>query len=161
MKFIVHESPVRRGDSDYIARADLSPFGLEGEVEQLWLKRLEDGSLELCCIPFRAYGISLGDIVSLSEDGTTVARLVRKSGRRVLRVFLLETPDFSSMARQFDAEISRLGLLSEWSGDRHAAIDVPIGADVASLIGLFERGEAESRAFWEWADAVSFSSGEV
>ncbi|MGW3522274.1 DUF4265 domain-containing protein [Streptomyces olivaceus] len=161
MKFIVHESPVHRGDSDYIARADLSPFGLEGEVEQLWLKRLEDGLLELCCIPFRAYGLSLGDIVSLSEDGAKVARLVRKSGRRVLRVFLLETPDFSSVARECDAEIARLDLLSEWSGGRHVAIDVPIDVDVTSLISLFEREESESRAFWEWADTVSFSSGEA
>lgn len=161
MKFIVHESPVRQGDSDYIARADLAPFGFEGEAEQFWLKRLEDGSFEMCCIPFRAYGISLGDIVTLSPDGAEIARLVRKSGRKVLRVFLLETPDVLSVAREFDAEVSRLGLLGEWSGDRHAAIDVPVGAEVAGLIGLLEREEAASRAFWEWADAVPFSPGEV
>lgn len=160
MKFIVHECPVRRGESDYIARADLAPFGLDGEAEQLWLKSLEDGSFEMCCIPFRTYGISLGDVVALSLDGTKIARLVRKSGRKVLRVFLLEAPDVLSVAREFDAEVSRLGLLSEWSGGRHAAVDVPVGADVASLIGLLEREEAASRAFWEWADAVSFSPGQ-
>ncbi|WP_326566213.1 DUF4265 domain-containing protein [Amycolatopsis rhabdoformis] len=161
MKFIVHESPVGRGDSDCIARADLAPFGFEGEVEQLWLKRLEDGLFEVCCIPFRVYGISLGDIVALSPDGTTVARVVGKSGRRVLRVFLLETPGFSSVAREFEAEISRLGLLREWSGDRHAAVDVPIGVEVAGIIGLLEREEAASRVFWEWADAASFVASEA
>lgn len=157
MKFIVHESPVRRGDSNYIARVDLAPFGLEGEVEQLWLRKLEDGSFEVCCIPFRVYGIALGDIVFLSVGGTTIVGLVRRSGRRVLRVLLMSTPDISSLTGEINVEVSRLGLMSEWSGDRHVAIDVPIGADVNILLGLFERSEAASRAFWEWADSTSFS----
>ncbi|MGS2590056.1 DUF4265 domain-containing protein [Streptomyces hebeiensis] len=156
MKFIVHDNPVHRGKSNYIARVDLTPFGLDGEVEQLWLQQLEDGSFEVCCIPFRVYGMSLGDIVSLSPDGVMVARLVRKSGRRALRVLLMPTADSSNVASGIEAEVSRLDLLSEWSGDRHVAIDVPIGSDVATLISLLEREEAESRVFWEWGDAVSF-----
>lgn len=157
MKFIVHESPVRRGDSNYIARADLAPFGLEGEMEQLWLQRLEGDLLELCCIPFRTYGLALGDVVSLSPDGTTVARLVRRSGRRVLRVLLMPTSNASGMASQIDIEVSRCSLMSEWSGDRHIAIDVPTDADVTALIGIIEREEAASRAYWEWADVTPFA----
>jgi hypothetical protein len=149
---------VRRGDSNYIARTDLAPFGLEGEAEQLWLQQLEDGLLAVCCIPFRTYGLSLGDVVSLSSDGTTVARLVRRSGRRVLRVLLMATLDASNVASQIKSEVSRLGLMSEWSGDRHVAIDVPAGVDVTSLIIIAEREEVSSRAYWEWADGVPFSS---
>lgn len=160
MKFIVHESPALRGDSNYIARADLAPFGLEGEVEQLWLRKLEDGSFKICCIPFRVYGVALGDIVSLSSDGTMVARLIHASGRRVLRILLMANPDAARLAREIEDEVLSLGLMSEWSGDRHASIDIPIDADVNVLLALFERLESESLAAWEWADNDRFSSVE-
>jgi len=158
MKFIVHDSPVRRGDSNYIARVDLSPFGLPGEAEQLWLQRREDGLLELCCIPFRAYGLSLADAVSLSTDGTSVIGVVSKSGRRVLRVLLMPVVDAATVMNEIISEVSQLGLLSELSGDRHVAIDIPAGVDVSSLIDIAEREESASRAYWEWADAMPFST---
>ncbi|MEV0905092.1 DUF4265 domain-containing protein [Streptomyces hokutonensis] len=158
MKFIVHDSPVRRGDSNYIARVDLSAFGLPGEVEQLWLQRREDGLIKICCIPFRAYGLSLADTVSLSADGTSVIGVVSKSGRRVLRVLLMPVVNAVTVMNEIIGEVSRLGLLSELSGDRHVAIDVPAGVDVPSLIDIAEREESASRAYWEWADSVPFSA---
>ena len=146
MKFIVHESPARRGDSNYVARVDLAPFGLEGEMEQLWLRNLGDGQFSVCCIPFRAYGLALDDVVGLSADGTTITRLVRRSGRRALRILFIA----------IGSEVLRLGLMSELSGDRHIAIDVPPEEGVTRIMEIAQRGEASSTAYWEWADAVPF-----
>ncbi len=157
MKFIVHESPARRSKSNYIARVDLSPFGFDGEMEQLWLERLDGESFELCCIPFRVYGMALGDLVSVSGDGTTVTGVIRRSGGRVLRVLLVPGEALKAGSNEIKREVEKLGLISEWSGDRHVAVDVPSVADISSLIGVVERGEAESIMFWEWGDATSFS----
>ncbi|MFF5232734.1 hypothetical protein [Dactylosporangium sp. NPDC000521] len=41
--YVVHPDPVARGRENYIAHADLGAFGLPGQLEQLWLKPLEDG----------------------------------------------------------------------------------------------------------------------
>jgi len=156
MKFIVHENPALRSKSNYIARVELSPFEFGGEVEQLWLERLDDGSFELCCIPFRAYGLALGDLVSVSEDGTTVTGVICGSGRRVLRVLLVPGEAIQTAVNEIKREVEKANLISEWSGDRHVAVDVPPMADISSLIGAVERGEAESVMFWEWGDATSF-----
>lgn len=157
MKFIIHENPVRRSDGNYIARIDLAPFGFDGEVEQVWLKRLTDEQFSLCCIPFRAYGVSLDDIVELSADRVTVSRVARMSGRRSLRILFLPSSDLPAVLDRVRGEISRLGLMSEWSGDRHVAIDVPPGVDVAGVLQIAEREESASRGYWEWSDTAPFS----
>ena len=157
MKFIVHEDPARRNEANYIARVDLSPFGFDGEVEQVWLRSLGDGSFELCCIPFRAYGMALGDVVTVSEGEATVTSVIRGSGNRVLRVLLAPDSAAQVSASEVKREIDDSGLINEWSGDRHVAIDVPPLVDVSALIGLLVRGEKDSLMFWEWGDALNFS----
>ncbi|MFJ6368544.1 hypothetical protein ACIQK5_10245 [Streptomyces virginiae] len=62
-KFFVHDEPVGRAETNYIAQADLAPLGLDGQVEQLWLKPLDDGTF-----PFQTYGLALGDRVRLSAN---------------------------------------------------------------------------------------------
>jgi hypothetical protein len=89
MEFIVHDNPVGRTDRNYIARADLGPFGLDGQMEQLWLRPLDDGTFAIACIPFRTYGLALGDRVRLSGEGTQVAEVLTASGHRVLRMLLI------------------------------------------------------------------------
>ncbi|MFG2913177.1 hypothetical protein ACGF0D_09840 [Kitasatospora sp. NPDC048298] len=54
--------------------------------------------------------------------------------------------------------ISAAGLLSEWSGDRHVAVDIPPDTDASQLFEIMEREVTEGRAFWEWADAMPFSA---
>lgn len=50
-EFIVHDDPVGRAASNYIAHADLAPFGLDGQMEQLWLKPLNDGTFAIAAYP--------------------------------------------------------------------------------------------------------------
>ncbi|KAA2252388.1 DUF4265 domain-containing protein [Solihabitans fulvus] len=161
MNFVIHENPVLRSRSNYIARADLTPFGFGGQVEQLWLMQCEDDSFELCCIPFRVYGMSLNDRVRLSDDGSLIAGLVAKSGRRVLRVLLTSEAgqlELTEGISRIKSEVTSSGLLNEWSGDRHIAIDVPAMVDVTALMQVIEREEEAGVAFWEWGDSLPFSA---
>ncbi|MCF3179696.1 DUF4265 domain-containing protein [Streptomyces polychromogenes] len=159
-EFIVHDEPVGRARNNYIAHADLAPFGLDGQMEQLWLKPLNDGTFSVACIPFRTYGLALGDRVVLSEDDQ-VSEVVGRSQHRVLRMLLMPSPDPERVAEattRIKAETDAAGLLSEWNGDRHVAVDVPPQANPSRLFAVMEREVAEAGAFWEWADAMPFSS---
>lgn len=155
--FIGHEEPALRTDSNYIARIDLAPFELAGQIEQVWLRRAGEDQAVLCCVPFRAYGLALRDTVRLSAENMVIG-LVRRSGNRVLRALLLEAaPDvLGELGARIDALNSLAGLLYEWSGDRHVAIDVPPGGDAEALMDLFDVEEEAGRLVWEWADVVSF-----
>lgn len=159
-EFIVHDDPVGRAQSNYIARAGLAPFGQDGQMEQLWLKPLNDGTFSLACIPFCVYGLALGDRVLLSADDE-VSEVVGFSRHRVLRMLLMPSPDPTRLIEattRIKHEIDAAGLLSEWSGDRHVAIDVPPRTTPSPLFEVMEREVAEADAFWEWADAMPFSA---
>jgi hypothetical protein len=157
--YITHDAPVWRPmENGYIAMVDLVPFGFENEQEQVWLRSLGEGEFEVCCIPFRVYGVSLGDRVKLS-DGRFISGVLSRSGRKVFRVFFTDprppvnAPDSRETLRSV---IISGRFLSEWSGDRHVAIDVPESCDPAQL---FEAVEAEIRngtAYCEWGDSEPF-----
>ncbi|MFF2548385.1 DUF4265 domain-containing protein [Kitasatospora sp. NPDC058063] len=160
MKFIVHEHPVGRAATNYIARADLAPFGLEGQVEQLWLIPRNDKGYEVSCIPFSTYGIALGDTVLLNDDDY-VSEVVGASRHRTLR--LLFTPDLppadlQRAADQIKAEIIAGDLLSEWNGARFVAVDVPPNVEPSGLFAVMEAAVNAGHAFWEWANAIPFAS---
>jgi hypothetical protein len=157
LTFIVHHEPALRGESNYIARIDLAPFGFEGQVEQVWLRQTAGGEAMLCCIPFRAYGLALRDTVRISAADHVIER-VRPSGNRTLRALLAEAgaDELKTIPAEIDARISRSGLLPEWSGDRHVAIDVPAGANAEALIDYFEVQEAANHLRWEWSDVDGF-----
>lgn len=156
---IVHDEPALRSESNHIARIDLAPFDFAGQAEQVWLRRTsDDGEAVLCCIPFRAYGLALGDRVRMSAE-SAVVELVEPSGSRALRVLIAEVgvDEIRLIKAEIDARISRADLLFEWSGDRHVAIDVPPGADAESIMDYFDLEEAADRLHWEWSDVVRFS----
>jgi hypothetical protein len=159
IQFIVHEQPVLRSESDYIARIALGPFGFEGQFEQVWLRRVRTGEGMLCCVPFRAYGVGLRDTVRISADGSTVVEVVRRSGNRAIRALLTakSTPkQMRATAAGIEERIVQLGLLSEWSGDRHVAIDVPADADPSMIVGYLDESELAGGLRWEWNDAERF-----
>ncbi|CAM5509818.1 hypothetical protein SXANM310S_03746 [Streptomyces xanthochromogenes] len=158
MQFVVHEQPVGRTSTNYIARADLAPFDLDGQVEQLWFKALNDGSYEVACIPFAVYGIALGDVVLLNNDDYVI-EVVRNSWHRTLR--LLFTPnvppaDVQRATDEIKTEIIAADLRSEWNGARHVAVDVPPDAEPTQLLAVMEAAVNAGHAFWEWADATPF-----
>ncbi|MFD9635585.1 DUF4265 domain-containing protein [Streptomyces violascens] len=161
MRFIVHNDPVGRSTGNYIARADLAPFGMDGQVEQLWLKPPnDDGSYEVACIPFFTYGLALGDTVLLTDDDY-VSAVIKTAGHRTLRLLFipnLPTADLQQAADRIRADILAAGLLSEWNGERFVAVDIPPGADAPKLIAVMEDVVNKGQAFWEWASSRPFST---
>jgi hypothetical protein len=127
----------------------------------LWLRPLDDDTYAITCIPFRTYGLALGDRVRLSPDGTLVTEVVELSGRGALRMLLIPGTDpelLNHRIARIRDEIKTSGLLSEWSGDRHVAVDIPADANASNLFVVMHREVAEGTAFWEWADVHSFSA---
>lgn len=159
MKFITHDAPALRGESNYISRLDLGPFGFPDLFEQVWLRQWDDGLFEICCIPFRAYGLALKDLVRTTPDGVLVSEIVRPSGRRVLRVLLAPgrgRTDATEGGQKIEDVVGAAGLLHEWSGDRHIAVDVPSDANVGELLAVIREEEKSAGARWEWADVEPF-----
>ncbi|MFF3981163.1 DUF4265 domain-containing protein [Streptomyces sp. NPDC001828] len=158
MQFVVHEQPVGRASKNYIARVDLAPFDLDGQVEQLWLKAVNDGSYEVACIPFSAYGIALDDVVVLNDDDYVI-EVVRNSWHRTLRlVFIPDLPpaDLPKAADEIKTEIIAADLQSEWNGTRLVAVDVPPDTEPSHLFAVMEAAVNAGHAFLEWADARPF-----
>jgi hypothetical protein len=88
------------------------------ESEQLTARKLGDGLYELCCIPFFAYDLALGDVVAL-DDRHNVKEVVRPSGRRVFRVFFREADAFDRVIHR----VHEMGGLMEAFSERLLAID--------------------------------------
>jgi hypothetical protein len=160
-KYIVHDDPAVVTDHQRIAMADLRPFGFPDLWEQIWLGRREDDSLFVMqCIPFRVYGLNLFDVLRLDQDDMLV-EVVSKSGHRTLRALLaraLEPAAFQAVSGGIVALAQDEGLALEWSGDRHVAIDVPVGQDSAAVEEFLEGQQQAGTLFWEWSDAQPFEA---
>ncbi|WP_075733111.1 DUF4265 domain-containing protein [Streptomyces acidiscabies] len=141
-----------------MAMTDLAPFGLGRMLEQLWLRENSGGSgYEVCCVPFYAYGLSLGDVVGKS-GADFIDRLIVKSGRRVLRVLFADSQDSMEARSALREAVAEVGLLSEWNGDRHVAIDVPGNAMMQRVFDSVREDVAAGNAFWEWGDSKVFET---
>ena len=158
--YIVHEDPAERRASNYTAHVDLTPFDLGGQLEQVWLHDLGNGTYALACIPFMTYGLALGDEVRLSGHGI-VTDLILARGHRVLRLLLADDSHKTRLARTIEAitaVVAEAGLLSEWHGARFIAVDVPPDAHPQAVFDAMQRVVDEGRGYWEWADARPFAA---
>ena len=154
--YVVHDEPIGRSADNYIARIDLAAYGLKGQVEQVWLRKGDDDTYEVRCIPFCAYGLAYLDLVRLGDGGVYVTSIVKRSGNRVFRILLSVSSDVDSMRCSIEEKLSDLGLMREWNKSRHVAIDVPPGADVSALMRVLDQGAREGRIVYEWGDVVGF-----
>lgn len=80
MKFVTHQFPVRRDEANFILMFKLD-IHLESDYEQLWMRKLDNGLFEICCIPFFADGLALYDIVRANQENL-VLDVVERGGIR-------------------------------------------------------------------------------
>lgn len=137
-----HPSPIWRRKSDFIIGVEIDPAGTDVKSEQLWARRLGDHEFEICCIPFFAYDLALGDRVATDSD-FTVTNVTVPSGRYVFRVHL--EAGRQENASGLEEWLTSQGLLFEWSSPSLVSIDAPdlqtaeaLGAD---LMAREQRGE--------------------
>lgn len=157
--YVVHESPAWRAVADYVAMVDLAPFGFPDMQEQVWLRSAAEGGYETCCIPFRAYGLTLGDVVELDSSGSRVVAVRAKGGHRAFRIFFpskLVESELQGMTDRINTMVHADDLTSEWSGNRHVAIDVSPGRSIDHLWQEIQPEIDDDKAIWEWGDVEPF-----
>ena len=142
-----HENPVWRTKADFVIQASLARFGMPERWEQLWARRVNETTFEICCIPFFTYGIALGDTVT-TETGRdfeyVVQRVVAKGGHKTARVAVV---DPSAASRLHDEIHSKLegSFAHEWYALGYVAIDVASADQESAITSLFieyaKRGE--------------------
>ena len=129
--------------------------GADGEVETLWADPADaPDAYALDNVPWFAYGVSLGDVVEArpGPDGMLeLARVLRKSGNRTLRVILdVAAPggEWTADSRRLVDDIRERGAAIESMNRRLVAVTVPAAVD---LVALADHIDAAGFAF-EYAD---------
>jgi hypothetical protein len=123
IEYLTHLEPVWRDRADFLIMVELPDPGPPNRMEQLWSRQLGPNRFEVCCIPFFAYDLALGDIVETSAKPDfefIVERVLVPSGRYVFRVWFGDS--FQPRA-ELTAELAALGGLVEWSSPNLVAID--------------------------------------
>lgn len=151
-KTITHDFPIWREKADFILAARLTeadvPKGFKWE--QIWAKRVGDGTFEICCIPFVSYGLALGDWVStkpVEERTYVINQIVQRSGHHTYRVWFNSTMRRGSTIYQ----IQKLGCLVEerWKDSNLVAVDSPDPGSSMELEHILKDLEETLDIEWE------------
>jgi hypothetical protein len=144
-KFATHSNPVERPVPSFMLQARLSDVGADGHnFEQMWSKRVGEDLFEVCCIPFFAYDLALGDVVRADPSGDCVIQSVeRRSGNGLVRVAVKRPEDLEAMHVRLHDLIGRLEYLCEWFAPGYVAVNLePDRIHDELFAGLTALGEA-------------------
>ena len=154
-KIATHDEPVGRERTNYILRLDLTADGMPGHFEQMWTRTEDKQRFELCCIPFFTYGLSLGDVITIS-DKQVAYRVDSKAGHRTIR-FAIQDQEFADRRHEeFHGALAATGVLIELRGHAHGygAIDVVTQDQADAVIDVLRPLAQSATLMWEWADPV-------
>ena len=154
-KIATHESPAGRGRSNYIVRLDLTDDGLPGHYEQMWTRTEDKRHHELCCIPFFTYGLSLGDVLTMtSEDGAY--GITSKGGHRTIRIAVQDDAYAHGQHKGLHGGLTEIGVLAEFRGHAsgYCAVDIADQAQADAVIAMLSPLAEAGTLVWEWADPV-------
>lgn len=125
---ITHDFPVWRDKANFILAAHLKDPDVpeEWKWEQLWARQVQKNVFEICCVPFFAYGLALGDFVSTATiEGKyyAVDAILRKSGHTTYRIWFLDIGKWNSIVEsieELDCAVER-----RWEKSKLIAVDAP------------------------------------
>lgn len=139
----VHENPVWKDHSDFIIRVFLEEQEDHNDWEQLWAKKIEKYRFMICCIPFFAYNLSLGDEVVVDSE-YNIKKVVLPSGHSTFRVWFGDSK-IQGISVKVSDELSKMNAILEWSSENLLAISAEndeVSALVANyLLKAQEKGE--------------------
>lgn len=141
----VHREPVWRDRSNFIIATSIEPDESGMSTEQLWARRVDDQLFELCCIPFFADNLALGDVVEVDSD-YIVSRVSTPSGRFVFRIWFGES---SHPRNEVSVELDSLGALIEWSSENLLAVDARDAAHAQQIADYLQEQENAGRLMYE------------
>lgn len=131
-----HPNPAKKPVSSFMVRAALEGAGDGDNFEQLWTKRVGADLFELCCIPFFAYDMALGDVVRAeATSGYVVQGVARRSGNGVVRVAIKRREDVNEMHRKLHDLLGRLEYLCEWYAPGYVAVSLEPGVPHDEFLG--------------------------
>jgi len=125
-------------------RAALDDIEGSQNFEQLWSKQLDQNLFEICCVPFFAYDLALGDVVRADQDtGYVIQSVQNRSGNGVARVAIKSADDVARVHQRLHDLLERLVYLHEWFAPGYVAIHLEQGRQHDDLFaGLAELGDA-------------------
>jgi Domain of unknown function (DUF4265) len=141
----VHREPVWRDRSNFIIATAIDSANTDISTEQLWARKIDDRHFEICCIPFFAYDLALGDVVETDGD-FLVQRVSTRSGRYVFRVY------FGRSAHPREEIIERLdslGALLERSSANLLAVDAHDQAHAEVIANFLQEREDLGQLMYE------------
>lgn len=141
----VHREPVWRDRSNFIIATSIEPDKCGMSTEQLWARRVDGRLFELCCIPFFAYDLALGDVVEVDSD-YMVSRVSKPSGRFVFRAWFGES---FHPRDEVSAELESLGALIEWSSENLLGVDARDAAHAQQIADYLQEQEDAGRLMYE------------
>ncbi len=140
-KIVTHDFPVWREKSNFIIAVHITELDITDlvEWEQIWARQISERLFEICCIPFFAYQLALGDQVETkSANGRkyVINRIVSASGHTTYRIWFLDIGEWDFVVH----EIRRMGGLVEfrWTKSTLIAADAP-SREVKEKLEIFLR----------------------
>ncbi len=139
---IGHEAPAWRERADSLVHAWIREEGKEPASrwrwEQIWARRVGENRYEVCCIPFFAYDLALGDEIETGrrqDRDPVLERVAKPSGHYTFRVWFRDPALRGALA----GEVRDLGCLTEWRSltSNLLAVDAPsqaVAQRVADLL---------------------------
>lgn len=154
-KIVTHGEPAARQRSNFIVRLDLTADGLPGHYEQVWTRTDDTRRHELCCIPFFTYGLSLGDVITMTNrEG--VYRVESKSGHRTIRIAVQDQTYAHERHDDLHDGLAQIGVVTEFRGhsNSYCAVDIMTEDQADAVIELLTPLMQAGTLVWEWADPV-------
>jgi hypothetical protein len=103
----------------------------------MWTRTDDRRGNELCCVPFFTYGLSLGDIITITNlDGAH--RVESTSGHRTIRVAVQDQRYAHERHAELRGTLAAIGVLREFRGHASAygAVDIADQGQADAVIGI-------------------------
>lgn len=130
---ITHSEPAWRQDADVILKTPLEGGRDLPEWEQLWGRVTSGRRAVLCCIPFGAYNLHLGDEVEFDES-YVIIKVIHRSNHFTFRVWFGGVPE--EARHEIIEEVSSAGVLVERGSDDHVGLSVQGLQEAERISGL-------------------------
>ena len=142
----VHQSPIWRDRSNFVFATHLGTKDGKSEWEQLWGQKTAPQQFVLCCIPFFARDLALGDVVETDAD-FVLRQVVRRSGQITFRVWFGSQD--STARQELVREIEAMKPLMEWSSENLLALSASDEVEAQKLADYLQAREEKGLLKYE------------
>ncbi|MBK3511382.1 DUF4265 domain-containing protein [Pseudomonas sp. MF6747] len=142
----VHKAPVWRDRANFIFVAHLGSKDGSNEWEQLWGQKTAAHRFVLCCIPFFAQDIALGDEVETNVD-FVVQRVIQHGGQITFRVWF--GANDKTIREVLMLEIETMNPLMEWSSENLLALSLSDGIEAQRMADYLHAREEQGLLKYE------------